>query len=100
MLRPGHPGPKGYPKLRKSPVICRCAPTKHPFVHTISPTGKYPRRTTRPDFCYTPGLWQAPSRGIVIILTPTRDGSSPDLTPIELERTPAAVLAGFFIGLR
>jgi hypothetical protein len=47
--------------------------------------------------CYTFGLWQAPSRGIVITTMPSCDGSCPDLTQAQLERTPAAVLAGFFI---
>jgi hypothetical protein len=35
--------------------------------------------------------------GIIVIIMPARDAWCSDFTEIELERTPAAVMAGFFI---
>jgi len=49
------------------------------------------------DICYTLSLWSAPSPGIITTMPP-RDGWCSDSNQIILERTPAAVLAGFFIG--
>jgi phosphoribosyl-AMP cyclohydrolase len=48
---------------------------------------------------YTLSLWSAPSPGITIITMPPRDGWCSDSNQTILERTPAAVLAGFFIGI-
>jgi phosphoribosyl-AMP cyclohydrolase len=49
------------------------------------------------DICYTLSLWSTPSPGIITIM-PLRDGWCSDSNQIIVERTPAAVLAGFFIG--
>jgi hypothetical protein len=35
--------------------------------------------------------------GIIVTIVPACDGWCSDFTEIELERTPAAVMAGFFI---
>jgi len=37
--------------------------------------------------------------GIIVTIMPARDAWCSDFTEIELERTPAAVMAGFFIAL-
>jgi hypothetical protein len=38
--------------------------------------------------------------GSIVTIVPARDGWCSDFTEIELERTPAEVMAGFFITAR
>ena len=62
------------------------------------PSGKaILRLRSDPHPCYTFALWHSPSPGISITTMPPRDGPRSDRIQLKLERTPAAVLAGFFI---